>query len=179
MPGSTESPSLMKRLKRKLKDKFGKTKEVFNVSRNVYTYDEAGPLCTAMGAELATYEQLKKAQEKGADWCNYGWVKGQMAIYPTQEKTWNKLQSGPQEYRNSCGKPGINGGFFDNPELRFGVNCFGARPEKKDTDELMMDTETGMPRTAEQIEYDKKVQVFRDQLDTITVLPWARGKWSN
>jgi hypothetical protein len=132
-----------------------------------------------MGAELATYEQVKEAQKQGADWCNYGWVKGQMAVYPTSETTWNKIQTGPKEYRNACGKPGVNGGHFDNPELRFGVNCFGARPEKKDTDTLLFDTESGLPPTAEQIEFDKKVQKFRDEMENITVLPWNRGSWSS
>uniref|UniRef100_A0A6C0KV74 Link domain-containing protein n=1 Tax=viral metagenome TaxID=1070528 RepID=A0A6C0KV74_9ZZZZ len=178
MPGARESPSFLNKALSSAEHAFDPEKQVFNVSRNLYTYDESGPLCKAMGAELATYEQVQQAHKHGADWCNYGWVKGQMAVYPTQEATWNKLQQGPAEYRNSCGKPGVNGGIFDNPDLRFGVNCFGPRPQKKDTDELLTDTDMGMPPTAEQIEFDKKVQKFRDQLGNITVLPWSRGNWS-
>ena len=117
MPGSKESPDFFEKVNRKIKKAFDPEKQIFNISRNVYTYDDAAPLCKAMGAELATYEQIVEAQQHGADWCNYGWIKGQMAVFPVQEKTWNKLQTGPQEYRNACGKPGINGGFFDNPEL--------------------------------------------------------------
>jgi hypothetical protein len=49
-------------------------KQVFNVSRNLYTYAEAEPLCKAFGAELATYEQVKDAYNSGADWCNSGWA---------------------------------------------------------------------------------------------------------
>ena len=175
MPGSKESPDFLERAARQIKKTFGPDQQVFNVSRNIYTYGDAAPLCKAMGAELATYEQLVESQKHGADWCNYGWVKGQMAAFPVQEKTWNKLQTGPVEYRESCGKPGINGGFFDNPELRFGVNCFGPRPEKKDTDELI--TENIFPPTAEEIEFDKKVNKFREQMNNITVLPWNRDKW--
>ena len=178
MPGARESPSFFNKALSSAEHAFDPEKQVFNVSRNLYTYDESAPLCKAMGAELATYEQVQQAHKHGADWCNYGWVKGQMAVYPTQESTWNKLQQGPAEYRNSCGKPGVNGGIFDNPDLRFGVNCFGPRPQKKDTDELLTDTDMGMPPTAEQIEFDKKVQKFRDQLGNITVLPWSRGNWS-
>ena len=33
----------------------------------------------AFDAELASYDQVKDAWQKGADWCNYGWVKGQAA----------------------------------------------------------------------------------------------------
>ena len=34
-------------------------KEVFSVSANKITYNDAEPLCKALGAELATYEQVK------------------------------------------------------------------------------------------------------------------------
>lgn len=151
--------------------------EVFNVSRNIYTFGDASPLCRAMGAELATYEQVQEAHKHGADWCNYGWTKGQMAVFPTQNATYKRLQEGPAEFRSSCGKPGVNGGHFDNPDLRFGVNCFGIRPEKKATDEMLIGS-AALPLTPSEIEFDKRVQKFRDQLDTVTVLPWSRAKWS-
>ncbi len=61
-------------------------KQVFNVSQNRFTYKEAPAVCKALGAELATLEQLADGYRKGADWCNYGWTEGQMAFYPTQKK---------------------------------------------------------------------------------------------
>lgn len=152
--------------------------EVFNVSKNIYTYADAPAVCAALGGELATYEQVKEAYANGADWCNYGWVKGQMAIYPTQKETYEKLQKGAPEYRNACGQVGVNGGYFDNPELRFGVNCFGKRPPKNATDELL-ESQVALPPTTAEIEFEKRVQKFRDQLNTITVLPFRRGQWSN
>lgn len=180
MPGAKEGPSFMTRTLNKLDGLKNpkKKKEVFNVSRNLYTYEEAAPLCKAMGAELASYEQVAEAQKRGADWCNYGWTKGQMAVYPTSEKTWNKLQTGNAQFRNSCGKPGMNGGFFDNPELRFGVNCFGRKPVKKDSDELLVDSELIVPPTAEQIEFDKKVEKFRDNIGNVNILPFNRDEWT-
>ena len=120
---------------------------------------------------------MQAAYDKGADWCNYGWVKGQMAVYPTQKATYEKLQKGAAEYRNACGQPGVNGGYFDNPELRFGVNCFGQRPAQNATDELQ-NNGVELPATTEMIEYDKKVQRFREQLGTTTVLPFRRGQWT-
>ena len=178
MPGAKEPPGFVSRTLNKL-DRLKNPKkkmEVFNVSRNLYTYDEAAPLCKAMGAELATYEEVSEAQKNGADWCNYGWTKGQMAVFPTSEKTWNKLQTGSANFRNSCGKPGMNGGFFDNPELRFGVNCFGPKPIKKDSDELLVDSELIVPPTAEQIEFDKKVEKFRDNIGNVNILPFNRDE---
>jgi hypothetical protein len=146
--------------------------QVFNVNRNVYTFGEAEPLCRAFGAELATYDQVKDAYEAGADWCNYGWVKGQMAIYPTQESTYEKLQHGPESERMSCGRPGVNGGYFPNAEQRFGVTCYGKRPAESALDErLQMEGQTD---TA----YDREVTRFKSELDSIPVTPWNHDRWS-
>jgi hypothetical protein len=176
IPGSRDAPAVSAS---DLRDSLMPIRaEVFNVSRNIYTYEDALPVCKALGAELATFEQVQEAHKQGADWCNYGWVKGQMAVFPTQKETWDKLQHGPEQYRNACGKPGINGGNFDNPDLRFGVNCYGLRPDKKATDELLSENGAALPATPEEIDFDRKVQKFRDQLDTMVVLPWNKSKWS-
>ena len=71
-------------------------KEVYNIGNNLFKYDDAEHLCKAFGGELATYEQVEKAFEKGADWCNYGWSQDQMALYPTQKSTWENLQKRSQ-----------------------------------------------------------------------------------
>ena len=44
------------------------TREVFNISNNNYTYEEAQAVCKAYGAELATYDQIEDAYNKGAEW---------------------------------------------------------------------------------------------------------------
>lgn len=150
--------------------------QVFNVSKNTFTYYDAEPLCRALGAELATYEQVKDAWEKGADWCNYGWVKGQMAVYPTQKETWEKLQAGPAEQRMACGNPGLNGGYFDNPELRYGVNCYGEKPSQSKHDATQV--AKGTPLSPEALEFDKKVSMYRSQADNIGVMPFNTNKWS-
>jgi hypothetical protein len=148
-------------------------KQVFNVSRNVYTFAEAEPLCRAFGAELATYDQVKAAYESGADWCNYGWAKGQLAVYPTQEETYRKLQQGPEGDRMSCGVPGVNGGYFPNAEQRFGVNCYGARPAETALDERMQMEEHS------NIAFDREVNKFKSELDSIGVNPWSSKQWSD
>ena len=30
--------------------------------------------------------------------------------------------------RDKCGKPGINGGSFASPDIKFGANCYGVKP---------------------------------------------------
>ena len=147
-------------------------KQVFNVNRNLYTFSEAEPLCRAFGAELATYDQVKDAYKSGADWCNYGWVKGQLAVYPTQKSTYEKLQHGPEHERMSCGLPGVNGGYFPNEDQRFGVNCYGSRPAETALDERMQQAEKS------DIAFDRKVNHYKSELDSIAVNPWSSGQWS-
>ena len=151
--------------------------EVFNISSNKYTYNDAEPLCKALGAELATYEQVKEAWNKGADWCNYGWVKGQMAVYPTSDETYQKIQGGPEEGRQSCGRPGLNGGYFDNPEMRFGVTCVGNKPPQNKHDEAA--AANGAPLSPDALAFDKKVSQFKSEADHIAVLPFSNGKWTS
>ncbi len=150
--------------------------EVFNISKNTFTYYDAEPLCRALGAELATYDQVKQAWERGADWCNYGWVKGQAAVYPTQKDTWDRIQAGPEEQRNACGVPGLNGGYFDNPEMRFGVNCYGNKPNQSQHDEAKMNQ--GAPLSPGALEVQKKVAKFRTEAASIGVMPFNSDKWS-
>ncbi len=150
-------------------------KEVFNISSNKYIYSDAEPLCKALGAELATYDQVKTAFDQGADWCNYGWTKGQLALYPTQEQTWEKLQLGPEGQRQACGRPGVNGGYFDNPELRFGVNCYGDKPKQSAHDSAI---NKGAPISPDALDFDKKVAMYRSDADDIGILPFREGAWS-
>jgi hypothetical protein len=153
--------------------------EVFNVSKNTFTYYDAEPLCKALGAELATYEQVKEAYAKGADWCNYGWVKGQMAVYPTQTNTWEQLQQGPPEQRGACGRPGLNGGHFDNPELRFGVSCYGVKPAQKDHDATGVAAGDAAPLSPGGLDFEKKVNYYRGEADSIGILPFSKSAWSS
>jgi hypothetical protein len=154
---------------------FGGSKTVYNISENVYTYYDAPAVCKALNGELATYDQVKQAHDDGADWCNYGWIKGQQAVFPTQKATWEKLQKGSPDFAKSCGKPGVNGGHFDNPELRFGVNCYGVRPAKKPADDSA-ESQVALPPSAEEIEFDKRVQRYRENINTIAILPFSRSK---
>jgi hypothetical protein len=154
-------------------------KEVFTVSKNDYTYYDAAPLCKALGAELATYDQVKQAWQKGADWCNYGWVKGQIAIYPTQKSTYEELQEGPEDQKGVCGKPGVNGGFFDNPELKFGVTCVGKKPSQSQHDANAIASGSTRPLTASGIEFEKKVQRFKEGSDSLGILPFNKEHWGS
>lgn len=153
-------------------------KEVFNVAQNKYTYSDAEPLCKAFGAELASYDQVKEAWQKGADWCNYGWVKGQAAVFPTQESTFNNLQAGPEDQRMACGVPGVNGGYFDNPEMRFGVNCYGVKPSENEADARAIMAQNG-DLTPQALKFDREVLNYKSQMGQIPVNPFKPGTWAS
>jgi hypothetical protein len=101
--------------------------QVFNLGNNNLTYEEAQAVCKMFGADLANYDQVEAAYNAGGEWCQYGWSQGQMAFFPTQKSTWTGLQNNPAT-QNACGRPGINGGYIANPNVRFGANCYGQKP---------------------------------------------------
>lgn len=150
--------------------------EVFNIENNIFTYYDAPAICKAYGAELATFNQVKDAYNKGANWCNYGWTKGQMALYPTQYESWKKLQQGPPEYRKVCGRPGLNGGYFDNANLKFGVNCYGIKPKPKENEDISNCDNNDLNYYSE---FDEKVEDYKRELQDYKVLPFNKKEWSD
>jgi Extracellular link domain len=147
-------------------------KEVFHISGNNYTYDDAPAVCGAYGAELASYDQITEAQVQGAEWCGYGWSAAGMALYPTQQATWEALQRDPKERkRTACGHPGVNGGYFD-PRLKFGVNCYGRKPPNMGTK---------LPRPlpgTDEAGFEKMVNKFKAMLTSMKLSPFNRDLWS-
>ena len=70
---------------------------------------------------------MVEAYKNGANWCNYGWSAEQLALYPIQKGYHNELQKDDRR-KYECGVPGLNGGFFQNKDYKFGVNCYGVKP---------------------------------------------------
>ena len=105
--------------------------EVFWVGPNKYTYEESKAVCEKLNSRLATKEELKNAYLLGANWCNYGWLDKQNAMFPVQEKYWNMLdcRSKPGS-GHPCGKIGLNGGYVSNSKLKYGATCYGIKPDK-------------------------------------------------
>lgn len=145
--------------------------EVFHIADQAFTYDEAVAVCAAYGAEPATLEQIMDAFANGAEWCSYGWSAGGMALYPTQRETWDRLQ-GEVDYgkRTRCGRPGVNGGYFD-PTMKFGVNCFGIKPRGKFTPPAPVPGVDGK-------QFREMVNRFKELLKGFTLDPYSRMEWS-
>jgi hypothetical protein len=151
-------------------------KQVFNIPGNQYTYDNATALCKAYGSKLANYEQVEDAYDNGGEWCNYGWSEGQMALFPTQQSTFDRLQT-IKGHEHDCGRPGVNGGYIANPNVRFGVNCYGYKPRINEEEQQMMKNVSPYPQTMEDIEMEKKVGFWKNKVDNILVSPFNRERW--
>lgn len=154
--------------------------EVFNISTNSFTYEDAQAVCSIYDAELATYDQIEEAYNNGAEWCSYGWSANQMAFFPTQKKTWDKLQKS-ETHKNNCGRPGVNGGYIANPYIKFGVNCYGKKPKPSDSDLKRMKANEipELPPSKEEKEKLDKIQKWKDNADEmLRVNAYNKKRWS-
>jgi len=151
--------------------------QVFNIPENNFVYPDAKALCSAYGARLATYKEIEDAYKNGGEWCNYGWSDGQMVLFPTQQKTFDKLQK-IEGHENDCGRPGINGGFIANPGAKFGVNCYGYRPRITETERELMANEPIYPKTLKDKAMEQRVNYWKDKLSEIIVSPFNHTTWS-
>jgi hypothetical protein len=134
-------------------------------------------VCKAFDARLASYDEVEKAYNGGAQWCSYGWSDNQMALFPTQKNTWSRLQK-IKGHENDCGRPGVNGGFIANPDVRFGINCYGFKPQITAAEADDMKTASIYPKTLKDLEKQQKVAYWQTKLSDIMVSPFNNDVWS-
>lgn len=151
--------------------------EVFNISNNKYTYDDAKHICSAYNSRLATYKEIEDSYNAGGEWCNYGWSENQLALFPTQESTYNKLKN-IKGHENDCGRPGVNGGYIGNGNIKFGVNCYGVKPNPSDKEKQFMSVQKNYPKNQKDVELEKRVDYWKDNLDKLTISAFNNDKWS-
>lgn len=152
-------------------------KEVFNIPNNKYSYDDAKAICAAYGAKLANYDEVESSYKSGGEWCNYGWSDNQMALFPTQKETWDKLQK-IKGHEHDCGRPGINGGFIDNKDIQFGVNCYGYKPLITPAETQKMQTASVFPMTMKDVEKQNRIDYWKKRIPEILLSPFNRSSWS-
>jgi hypothetical protein len=155
-------------------------KQVFHIPANVYDYDNAKALCSAYGATIANIDQIEEAHKSGAEWCSYGWSDNQMILYPTQKSTWEELQkSTDPSKKNSCGRPGINGGYMENTTMKAGVNCYGSKPEINPASSKLMSSiqnyEAG--KMLDPL-HEARVQQMKSKINDVVIAPFNKGAWS-
>ena len=152
-------------------------KQVFNIPGNKYDYNSAKALCKAYNSDLATYNQVEDIYKNGGEWCNYGWSEGQMALFPTQQTTFNNLQK-IEGHEHDCGRPGINGGYIANPSVKFGVNCYGVKPLITQEESDLMKTMTPYPETEKDKLFQKQVNTWKSKINEILVSPFNYKSWT-
>jgi len=157
-----------------------KLDEVFNIGNNMFTYDDAQSVCASYGARLATYDEIEATYNNGGEWCNYGWSDGQAAYFPTQKSTWKNLQQS-ETTKHACGRPGVNGGYIDNPNIRFGVNCFGQKPKPSTSDLATMSSGVGItiPKKPEDTLLEQKIEFWKNNREKLLKInSYNNNKWS-
>lgn len=140
--------------------------QVFHVPGQ-YDYQNAKALCKAYNGKLATYDEINAAFKRGADWCDYGWSADNMALFPTQKKTWEKYQE-TDLYKTYCGRPGINGGYNNNLSQPLGANCYAPKPPQSGA---IIAPPVPSP-------VDARVQYWASQLPTLKVSPFNYSDWN-
>ena len=158
-------------------NEYNSGKEVFHIPNNKYTYKDAKEVCNAYGARLAKYDEVENAYNKGGEWCSYGWSKNQLALFPTQKKTYDKLQK-KDGHENDCGRPGVNGGYIDNKNVKYGINCFGFKPKMRDQEKELMKTQSIYPKTEEDRKFERNVDKWRNKLPEIMLSPFNSNSWN-
>jgi hypothetical protein len=157
--------------------------EVFNVSENIYGYSEAEAVCKSFGADIATYEQIVAAAQKGANWCNYGWSVDQRVLYPVQKSIWKKMQDNYGGNKGACGQIwpvefnkvnfAVQGGYQPNPNMQFGVNCYGVKQtplaHESAKQSVMSDKDIAIANAVSKLQANRQ---------NITVLPFNQSVWS-
>ncbi len=152
-------------------------KQVYHIPGNIYTYNDAKAICSALNANLASYEQLENSYENGGEWCSYGWSKEQLALFPTQKSTYNHLKN-IKGHEHDCGRAGINGGFIDNPYVKFGINCFGVKPKITPLEKQSMKQNKILPRSNSEDKFNKQVQYWKTKINNLQLSPFNKEQWS-
>jgi hypothetical protein len=97
-----------------------------------------------------------------------------MAFFPTQKDSWNKYQK-IKGHENDCGRPGINGGYMANPNIKFGVNCYGVKPKPNESQKNRMINDSKFPiignvTSPKDQALNNKIEFYKKNKDKILVV---------
>jgi hypothetical protein len=148
--------------------------EVFHLPHNRYTYEQATEACQMFDSRLATYDEVEDSYRNGANWCSYGWSSDQLALFPIQKSMYNELKKIPGHERD-CGRVGVNGGYIENKNTKFGVNCYGKKPYAGE-DDLAYMKKFSFDKAYPELEAMKKEK--QKKMDKLLIAPFNKDKWS-
>ena len=81
-------------------------------------------------------------------------------------------------HENDCGRPGINGGYIDNPNVRFGINCYGHKPKITPWEAELMKNTPLYPVTQEELNFEKRVDYWLPRIKDILISPFNNKNWN-
>lgn len=148
--------------------------EVFHLPHNRYTYEQATEACQMFDSRLATYDEVEDSYRNGANWCSYGWSSDQLALFPIQKSMYNELKKIPGHERD-CGRVGVNGGYIENKNTKFGVNCYGKKPYAGE-DDLAYMKKFSFDKAYPELEALKKEK--EKKMDKLLIAPFNKDKWN-
>ena len=102
----------------------------------------------------------------------------QLALYPIQKKTYNKLQT-KKGHEHDCGRPGINGGYISDKNIEYGVNCYGKKPIITNIERKMMADYMVFPKSDQEKDIDHKAQQYKNTLNQILINPFSKTQWND
>ena len=74
----------------------------------------------------------------------------------------------------------MNGGYIDNPYIKFGVNCYGKKPKPSENDLMKLENkqQQPIPITAEDKELQKKIDYWKENADKLQLNSFNNTNWS-
>jgi hypothetical protein len=151
--------------------------EVFHVANSIFTYNQSKEVCKAYKGRLATYKDMENAYKKGADWCTYGWSDNNNIFFPTQSTTIDKLSKIPG-HEHDCGHEGVNGGYIADENSKFGINCYGVKPEPTEADKILKAILPQTPINEQDIEMERKIAYWDKKKSELLLLPFNKETWN-
>jgi hypothetical protein len=75
----------------------------------------------------------------------------------------------------------VNGGYMGNPNIKFGVNCYGKKPSPKTTDLELMNARKNrtIPKNPADVALEQKVQYWKENADKVALVSsFNNDAWS-
>lgn len=151
--------------------------EVFHIANNIFTYDQSKEVCRAYNSKLATYKDMENAYKNGADWCTYGWSDNQNIFFPTQPGTVDKLSKIPG-HEHDCGHDGVNGGYIADNTAKFGVNCYGIKPDSTEANDILKSIMPESPLNQQEIDMERKIAYWNNKKSELLLIPFNQNSWN-
>lgn len=170
-----EQTSVVKTTNEVNSDTFKQNPEVYFVGEDEnsekYLKTDSVNVCEGLDSKLATYTQLLDASINGAKWEQYGWIKDD------REGTNHVIDAYIPDNTKEKNIIGPHAVIPDDPEPKFGVNCFGVKPDMDNEYKEQLHSKNNKEKEEEQRRL-KEQQLFLNRVEHSDISPFQENKWS-